>query len=236
MFERIFGLGFVVVMVAGCAVDATQEQEEPMGETSQEIVGGQLASAYEEAALVNGQGFICSGAIIAPRVALTAGHCVKGSSFTVKTPYAQNQSARGRRVWTDYVNMASTVNPNTLDVGVIILDTPIHLSKYPKLSSAAVADGTKVINVGRIKDGVTSNTNLYFGREDAVRDAAPSFRFAYRGSPIVQSGDSGGPAYAGTGANRTIVAVNSGVSPSFQVLARVDLAYEKIQDLIAQNP
>lgn len=239
MFERIFGLGLTFVLsttlVVGCAADTGNEVEES-GETSQEIIGGQLASAYEEAALVNGNGFICSGSIIAPRIVLTAGHCVGGSSFTVKAPYANNQSARGRRLWTTYVNTASSVNPNTLDVGILVLDTPITLTKYPKLASAPVAAGTKTINVGRIKDGTSSNTNLYFGREVTVSDGAPSFPLAYRSSLIVQSGDSGGPTYAGTGADRVIVGVNSGAAPSWQILARVDLAYTKIQELIAANP
>ena len=35
---------------------------------------------------------------------------------------------------------------------------------------------------------------------------------------------------------RTIVGVNSGAGGSTQVLARVDLAYAKIQQLIAANP
>jgi len=239
MFERIFGLGLTFVLsttiVVGCAADANENEEE-QGETSQEIIGGQTASGYEEAALINGSGFICSGAVIAPRIALTAGHCAVGSSFTVKTPYAQNQSARGTRVWTDYVATGQTVNPRTLDVAVIILDTPIRLSKYPKLASAPIAAGTNTINVGRIKDGTASYSNLYFGRDVAVSDGAPSFPLAYRGDAVIQSGDSGGPVYTGSGANRTIVAVNSGASPSWQVLARVDLGYEKIQQLIAANP
>lgn len=239
MFQRIFGLGLTfalsTTLVMGCAADAN-EQEEAAGETSQEIIGGQVASAYEEAALINGNGYICSGAIIAPRIALTAGHCVGGSSYTVKVPYANNQSARGTRVWTNYVATGDTVNPNTLDVAVIILDTPITLSKYPKLASAPIADGTNTINVGRIKDGTASYSNLYFGRDVAVSDGAPSFPLAYRGSTIIQSGDSGGPVYTGSGANRTLVAVNSGASPSWQVLARVDLAYTKLQQLIVANP
>lgn len=239
MLRRFFGLSalFVVssLLAVGCAADPTDTPEEEEGSTTESIIGGQKATDYPEAALVNGNGFYCSGAVIAPRVVLTAGHCAHGSSFTVKAPFV-NKSARGRRFWTDYVATGEIVNPNTLDVAVIILDTPIALTSYPKLNPNQAADGTSVVNVGRIKDGSLSTTTLYYGAPVAVRDGAPRFPLAYLSTDIIQSGDSGGPVYAGTGANRTIVGVNSGAGGTTQVLARVDLAYAKIKQLIAENP
>src|SRR6476660_1544070 len=84
----------------------SEEEQQAVGETvDQPIVNGTSASEYTEAALVNGPGFVCSGAVIAPRVVLTAGHCVEGSSsWTIKAPYAGNQSARGSSSWTTYVS------------------------------------------------------------------------------------------------------------------------------------
>lgn len=238
MLARFFGLGLSALLLStlafGCAAD-TDDADEEEGMTTESIIGGKKATDYPEAALINGQGFYCSGSVIAPRVVLTAGHCAHGSSFTVKAPFV-NKSARGTRVWTDYVATGEVVNPNTLDVAVIILDTPIQLASYPKLGPDPIADGTSVVNVGRIQDGHLSTTTLYYGAPVAVRDGAPRFPKAYLSTDIIQSGDSGGPVYAGTGANRTIVAVNSGAGGSTQVLARVDLAYAKIQQLIAANP
>lgn len=63
---------------------------EELGESiEQPIVNGLPANAYAEAALINASGYICSGAIIAPRVALTAGHCVTAPSYTVVAPHAR---------------------------------------------------------------------------------------------------------------------------------------------------
>jgi hypothetical protein len=217
---------------------ASAQDQEVLGEkVAQPIVNGSPASAYTEAALINAPGFICSGAVIAPRVALTAGHCVVGAStWTVVTPYAGNQSAKGSKAWTDYASTGDTVNPSTLDVAVIILDKAINLSSYPKLATSAAAAGTKAVNVGRIRNGQASFSGLFFGSAVTLQ-AGSSWGFpkSYVSEEIIESGDSGGPVYIGSGASRSIAAVNSGGGGGTQVLARVDLAYAKIQQLIAAN-
>ena len=237
-----FCLGVVTsasMVGAGCAEpdDASAVEETVGAQVSQPIVNGSSASAFVEAALINMPGSICSGAVIAPRVALTAGHCVTdASSFTVVTPYSGGQSARGTRTWTEYVSTGDFVNGNTLDVAVIILDKAINLTSYPKLASTVQASGTTAFNVGRIRNGQASFSGLFVGAGVSLRPGA-SFGFpkSYVTSEIIESGDSGGPVYVGTGAARTIVAVNSGGGGGTQVLARVDLAYAKIQQLIADN-
>jgi hypothetical protein len=216
---------------------ATQEQEVLGERVAQPIVNGSPAGTYTEAALVNGPGFICSGAVIAPKIVLTAGHCVLDvATFTVVAPYAGNQSAKGSRYWTDYIEESSDlVNPSTLDVAVIILDKAITLSTYPTLSSAPLPAGSKLVNVGRIQNGQASYSGLFFGAQVTIKSGGWGYPKSYVTEEIIQSGDSGGPVYAGSGAGRAIAAVNSGGGGGTQVLARVDLAYAKIQQLIAAN-
>lgn len=229
------GIGFVLT---GCgASSAGDEDEESIeGETQEQpIVNGRPAAAYTEAALINGDGFICSGAVIAPRVVLTAGHCTHGTRFDVVVPATRGR-ATASQLWTEYENVGQFVNPSSLDIGVLILDTPIDLPAYPPLSDEAVDDGTLAVNVGRINNGQASNSSLFFGREvmlsNGERTGAP---FAYRSEGVIQSGDSGGPVYVGAGKSRKIVAVNSGAGGGSQVLARVDLGRSKLRELIEMS-
>lgn len=96
-----FVIGSIVVSsVAGCVVEGDDASTaEKLGEVvAQPIVGGMPATTYAEAALINAPGFICSGSVIAPKVVLTAGHCVTdASSFDIVAPFANRQKAKAYR-------------------------------------------------------------------------------------------------------------------------------------------
>ena len=112
----LFGVGALATLVAcgSPSKDSAEHGSEVAGASvSQPIVNGTTASSYVEAALVDGPGFYCSGAVIAPKVVLTAGHCVVGaSSWTVRTPFSGNQSAHGSSSWTLYSSTGHSVNAN----------------------------------------------------------------------------------------------------------------------------
>jgi len=206
-------------------------ETEVLGEVSDAIVGGVRATEFPEAALVDmsrgGRGVsICSGSLIAPRVVLTAGHCIGGfDGWTVRLPYAGGQvaTAEGAAVL-DYVNDSDFVNPNQHDVGLVFLSRALTLPVFPVLAQAGLADGAKVFNIGRIKDGVASRTDLYFGSDVTVRAGSRfGFPFSYVTDELIQSGDSGGPVEVSGSSPHRIVAVNSGGGGGTQILARVDL-------------
>jgi V8-like Glu-specific endopeptidase len=238
---RRFAAAASVLALALTAAACTAEQAgdgEATDVSSEAIVNGKVASAYPEAALIDTQDFICSGTVIAPRVALTAGHCVVGASeWRVTTPFSKNQTALGHSSFTQYKATGESVNGKTIDVAVIILDTPINLASYPTLATAPVADGTKGVNIGRIKNDQASFTRLFAGTSVSLSDAtSEGFPLDYVAKEIIESGDSGGGVYVGTGASRKIVAVNSGAGGGTEVLARVDLIVAKIKQIIAANP
>jgi hypothetical protein len=241
---REFVLGVVVCVavpasLAGCHdVDSSEAH---VREDRTAIMGGTKASAYPESVLIdmkqNGQiKAACSGAVIAPRVVLTAGHCVyRFEGWNVRAPYAGGQAvtaAESARY--DWTEKSESVNPHMHDVGLIFLDQPISLASYPTLASAPLADGATILNVGRIRDGVLSHTDLFVSKPISVTGAADvGFPLDYEATDVIEPGDSGGPDILP--GSHVIAAVNSGSGNGSEVLARVDLVRSWIQQQIASH-
>jgi hypothetical protein len=238
-------LGLSAMFASGCAPAGSSTAEEALAEESEDeaedersIIGGQSASAYPESVLIdmaeNGQLVsICSGAMIRPRVVLTAGHCVHGfDGFLVEAPFVGVSAQATAAAVYDWNNDGQFVDPTQHDVALLLLDRDVPLQTYPTFATQRLSWGSQVKNIGRIDDGQASWSSLFIGAAVTVNDGtAFGFPFAYVSGEKIQSGDSGGPVVqSGT---HHIVAVNSGSGGGTQVLARVDLVAPWIQQQIA---
>lgn len=237
MISRLLrGASVCFCVLVGCSAGGGGEGD-PTESSSDSIIGGKLASEYPEAAYVNidwtgAGGYVCSAALIAPKVVLTAGHCVDAHKTWEVHVGAQTRTSTSAATYDWKEGGATTVNPNHHDVGLIFLDSAITIASYPTIASAPLAANSKVTNVGRINNGVVTNA-LYAADSVVSPGAAIGYPFDYSSPTVIQAGDSGGPDFAS--GTHTIVAVNSGSSPTIEVLARVDLVRDWILAQIASH-
>jgi hypothetical protein len=237
-------LSLAAVVIAACSsppdspAEASGEADGPRAVSVESIIGGTPATAYPEAAVIDidrgptGGYWACSGTLIAPHAALTAGHCVDGHK--VWNVYAHNEmrvaSSAITYDWAE--NGAETVNPNHHDLALVFFDSPISLVTYPTIPTQPVADGTQALNIGRILDGTFTSSS--YQAPATIRSAFwIGYPYDYTSADVIQSGDSGGAVMvAGT---HQLIAVNSGAGSSFQVLARTDLLSSWIKAQIAAH-
>ncbi|HVH43269.1 MAG TPA: trypsin-like serine protease [Labilithrix sp.] len=192
-------------------------------------MGGRELDDYPEVVhiSVNGGAADCTGALVAPSVVLTAGHCVYGnSSWFVHSPSVGMQAgalANDSAVY-DYDDHCG-VRCN--DVALLFLQEPIRVAAYPSVASNALPDDVEVFSVGKRfngmnGDGVYGTTaSLLQNAEHLDRVNAP-FLY-YREPGFLERGDSGGPTFL-RGPKHVIVGVNAAITlnPRRDFINRLD--------------
>jgi hypothetical protein len=221
----------------GCSGPPAAPEDENTAKADEAIVGGSLATQYPEAAYLNIDltatgGYACSGALIAPRVVLTAGHCVDTHKAWEVHVGAEVRKSASATTYDWNEKGATNVNPLHHDIGLVFLDQDVKLAAYPTLASVPLANNAKITNVGRINNGVMTNA-AYAADSLVTSGASIGYAFDYASSAIIQPGDSGGPDFAA--GTHNLVSVNSGAGGGTEVLARVDLLRDWILAQIASH-
>ena len=140
----------------------------PEGAESAEsaIVGGESASQYPEAVLINMPHGTCSGALVAPRVVLTAAHCIVGhGGWTVYAPYADEQysDANASDVF-DYSAVGAVLDPSHHDVGLLYLDHAIRWPDTPPSRARRSRTASRWCPSGASSTATFQPTNCSWGR------------------------------------------------------------------------
>lgn len=228
----------LALLLAACSSAEPGSSAAPVVVSVQPIIGGTPATEYPEAAILDidrgttGTWYACSATLIAPRAALTAGHCVDGHTTWSVQVHGETRLSTSAVTYDWAEGGAETVNPSHHDIGLVFFDDPIVLDTYPTLALSPLPDESTVVNVGRILDGTFTWTSHQ--ATAVVRDGAwIGYPFDYESADVIQPGDSGGGVFAqGT---HMVVAVNSGAGSGIQVLARVDLLRAWIDEQVAAH-
>ena len=171
--------------------------------------------------------------LIAPRVALTASHCLEGRTGA-RVRLARREPAPHddgfvavERFWSDPRAPLgrTTVDRRSADVAVLLLARPIALASYPEVARHAAPGSIAATALRRSGDRIeTTKLSLEPPRGSAY----------YVSESFARQGDSGGPVYfVQPSGNRIVIAVTAGGSAEREVLTRVDLVSDAIDRAIA---
>ncbi|HEV8320777.1 MAG TPA: trypsin-like serine protease [Myxococcota bacterium] len=203
------GLGACVGQTAGCA----DVVEEPPPATRDTIIGGTVHSGHPAvgALAYAGSSFFCTGTLIAPRVVLTAAHCVMSGSGTV--------FRFGTSSWTPYAEIAvvgwrvpSQWGGGNFDYDIALAELQYDAPEAPaeiNRAAANVAAGTSALFIGY---GQTETGSSGTKRAVVMQiDWRGTYQFDYADSVHNTCyGDSGGPAFVTDGAGvERVVGVTS---------------------------
>lgn len=213
-------LGLLAIL-SGCAADQSEEDpKEETNSTESEIVGGSLTSSYAAVgALTTSSGFpFCTGTVIAPRVVVTAAHCLAepgttASGIRFALGADANNPSSVLRVKRIQFHPSYDDQQIKNDIGVVILSADAPVAPVPvntAMSSSWVGKSLTFVGYG-VTNGATQTGA---GKKRVVSipvSQVSTTQFAYqtRGKNTC-NGDSGGPAFAtDSSGNLTVVGVTS---------------------------
>jgi hypothetical protein len=221
---------------------AADAEDEPIGQIESAIIGDQRsASAYSEAVMVkvhNQYNDFCSGVLIAPKVVLTAAHCIvfnPGGTWTIVAPFARGgaqtrtasfgepmEAAFAELSYWDYNSFSSGLH----DVGLIYLDAPMTGVRFPAMSARQFGGGHRPLSVSAVgRAFVDSSAGLVLSEKAVLSrtTAEDGYVNTYKTRRLTDGGDSGGPLFI-EGTHRLVgtEALFTWVDPQIDFWARLD--------------
>ena len=220
---RVAALAVAIASAAslcpGCGRDAGPT--EPPASTSQAITDGTPTTGdLGVAALMEGGALLCTATLVAPRVLLTAAHCLMDGALPTAFFGTAPQGDGGASIAIIATRVHPAFDPSTLanDVAMALLaeDAPAGARPWPlpasPLDPGSVGLPLRLVGFGLTGPADTSPTQKRVGTATLASIVATQFALSPSPSQTCE-GDSGGPAFATIGGVEVIVGVTSSGDP-----------------------
>ena len=215
----VLAVGIAAGMLGITACNARMSDSAPAQGTPDQQLEGAVVTTSQRSALAYGEAVVivpddeyaesCTGVLVAPRVVLTAAHCivyVPARSWTVTAPFASggpeaHHANAGEPMDAGFRNVtaAEYAQYELADVGALYLDAPFTNVTMPTLTPNAFASSrgaapTFVSSVGRSTAGATAGLAL---SSVVMLDAPETSRahIEYATAHVGAAGESGGPLF-----------------------------------------
>jgi secreted trypsin-like serine protease len=203
----------------------------PVAEASQAITAGSSDDADPAvAALVVLNQLVCTGVLVAPRVVLTAGHCIATLRIRGATAVFGRSPDAGTPMRITYAEEHPAFDPSSLanDLGVVLLerdalDAPVALPPHT-LDGSLEGTTLRLVGFGRGGSGDDARPMKRQGTTTIARASRATFTFEPHPSQTCE-GDSGGPAFMSLDGKQVLLGIASfgdAQCASFGTHTRVD--------------
>ena len=173
---------------------------------------------------------VCTATLVAPRVVVTAAHCVVNRSpASLEVFFGQDVTAAGRFAYVVDLQVPTSFDPETLanDIAVLMLasDAPSKPVALQTVAIDASAVGTKARVVGYGEDAIGARGGARLEGTVVIGAVAPTTLTVTPGPQLTCNGDSGGPLFLSKGGVDYLAGVTSFGDPgckNHSQLTRVD--------------
>lgn len=234
-FARRVGWGMIAALLGACAFEADMSDVQTRSEA---IIAGTDHTSDPGVMFIVADNALCTGALIAPRVVITAKHCVYGiEPDTIEVGVGDDVFSGSSYADVIEVRTTATEDIDGQDIALLLLDEAGPITGYPWVSDAAPKKGDPidVIGFGQQKVG-SSGTGAsgvkQLGSTEILRLYSKEFLI---GGPTTCFGDSGAPAFLEDG--RIFGVVSRGVAQcdGMSILTRTDYYADLITQAIADT-
>lgn len=196
---RLASLLLLVLPVMACAAPAeSEESESGQDAITPEMQDGPATDFPETVQILHGNGEdYCTGVLVSDKVVLGAAHCIWGTNYTIKAPFAPGAPTR-KVASIKTLGRAYANDVGAPDIGILVLDQPITLPAYATLTKigtqADAGQSFQGVAVGRSREARTAPL-VRSKRLTITSGAEHGYTTGLRTQYFSTGGDSGGPLY-----------------------------------------